>query len=231
MAELQVGTDVRVDPTLDDLTSAQLLKIMPRCDVATWQPLLVSAMGRFGIVLPARVAGFLAQVAHESGECRRLEENLSYTAERLQQVWPTRFKTLAEAKPYERAPEALANHVYGSRNDLGNRGPGSGDGWRYRGGGLLQLTGRASYVAATAGTGQPLVEHPELLRAPGQAAADSAAWFWRSRGCNELADECRFDLDEIDVPFKALTKRINGGLVGLEERLRYWRTARAVLSA
>ena len=228
MAEVVVGADVQIDPSLDDLTTAQLHAIMPRCDVAVWHPLLVAAMGRWGIVTAPRVAGFLSQVAHESGECRRLEEGLSYSAERLMAVWPSRFRTLAEAAPYARSPEALANHVYGARTDLGNRGAGSGDGWRYRGGGLLQITGLANHEAAAKGTGHPLVEHPELLRTPGPEAADSAGWFWRRKGCNELADACRLDAspEALDTPFRLLTKRINGGAVGLEERLRYWRAAR-----
>lgn len=223
----------RVDPTRYDITPEQLRAIMPRCDVLTWHPFLVAAMGRWEIGTAPRIAGFLSQVAHESGECRRLEEGLSYSAERLMAVWPSRFRTLADASPYARAPEALANHVYGSRNDLGNRGPGTGDGWRYRGGGLLQLTGRASYVAAASGTGHPLVEHPELLRTPGPEAADSAGWFWCSKGCNELADACRLDAtpEQIDGPFRALTKRINGGVVGLEERLKYWQKARDAMSS
>jgi len=183
----------KIDPTLDDLTPEQLRAIMPRCDVPTWHPLLVSTMGRYGIVTPVRVAAFLAQVAHESGELRRLEEGMSYSCERLMQVWPKRFPTTASATPYAKAPEALANHVYGSRSDLGNRGVTSGDGWRYRGGGPIQLTGRAAYEQAGITTGYHLLEHPELLRVPGPEAADSAGWFWRAKGCNKLADACLLD--------------------------------------
>jgi len=225
------GADARIDSTLDDLTPEQLRAIMPRCDVPTWHPLLVSTMGRFGIVTPVRMAAFLAQVAHESGELRRLEEGMSYSAERLMQVWPKRFPKLATATPYAKAPEALANHVYGSRSDLGNRGVTSGDGWRYRGGGPLQLTGRAAYEQAGIVTGYPLLEHPELLRIPGPEAADSAGWFWRMKGCNELADACRMDAtpEQIETPWRALTKRIRGVDESWEERLVYWDRARGAL--
>lgn len=212
-------------PIIDDLTADQLKAIMPHCDAPLWHPLLVAAMGRWGIVTPTRVTCFLAQVAHESGECRRLEEGLSYAAERLMVVWPARFPTLESAKPYARAPEALANHVYANR--LGNGDASSGDGWRYRGGGLVQLTGRENYQAAELGTTFNLIGRPEQLRVPGQAAAQTAGWFWQSKGCNELADACLSDTVE---PFKTLTRRINGGLVGLDERLTYWRKAIAALA-
>ena len=227
MAEIVPGARVVIDPTLDDLTPEQLRAIMPRCDVPTWHPLLVAAMGRFGIVTPVRVASFLAQVAHESGECRRLEEGLNYTsAERIMAVWPKQFPTLASATPYVRSPEALANHVYGGR--MGNGGVTSGDGWRYRGSGPLQLTGRASYEQAGIMTGYSLLAHPELLRVPGPEAADSAGWFWRSKGCNELADACRLEAtpEEIDAPWRALTRRIRGSDESWEERLVYWDRAR-----
>ena len=229
---IPLGSAVRIDPTLDDLTPEQLRAIMPRCDVPTWHPLLVVTMGRCGIVTPARVAGFLAQVAHESGELRRLEEGLNYTsAERIMAVWPRRFPTAAAATPYVRAPEALADFVYGGRADLGNRGVASGDGWRYRGGGPIQVTGLTNYRACAEATGHPVVEHPELLRAPGPEAADSAGWFWQSHGCNELADACRLDAtpEQIDGTFRALTRRINGGAAGLADRLAYWDRARDAL--
>ena len=218
-------TTIKIDTSLDDVTIDQLRHVMPRCDVNVWHPLLVAAMGRCGIVTPARVAGFLAQVAHESGECRRLEEGLSYTAERMMQVWPARFPDLESATPYSRAPEALANHVYANR--LGNGGPASGDGWRYRGGGLIQLTGRANYQEAELGTNFNLVGHPEQIRVPGQAAAVTAGWFWQSKGCNELADATAGPLPE--EAFRKLTKRINGGLTGLAERLDYWARAKEVV--
>ena len=211
------------------LTSGALQQVMPRCDIATWYPLLTHAMPRYGISTPHRAAAFLAQVAHESSECTRLEEDLSYSAERLLQVWSTRFKTLADARPFARQPELLANRVYGGRRDLGNGNPASGDGWRYRGGGLIQLTGRANYTEAGAATDLPLAEHPELIRTPGQAAADTAGWFWLSKGCNELADVCVDLASAQDAPWRALTRAINGGHVGLEDRFTYWQRAQTAL--
>ena len=219
------GVDLKIDPTLDDLTEEQLRHVMPRCDVATWLPLLNSAMGRFGIVTPQRVAAFLSQIAHESGECRSLSENLSYSAERLLQVWPSRFFDLADARTCERNPSALANRVYSNR--LGNGNNLSGDGWLYRGSGLIQLTGKANCAAAEAGTGHQIVKHPDTLRAPGAAAADSAAWYWSDRHINDLADQ--ITPDNILQPLRAITRRINGGVHGFDQRLAYFERARGVL--
>lgn len=234
--DLPVSTANPVEK-VDLLTTDQLRAIMPRCDVAVWHPLLVPEMSAWGIITTTRWAAFLAQIAHESDECRRLEENLSYTAERLLQVWPARFRvldenglldearSLAKAKPYARAPEALANYVYAKR--LGNGDAGSGDGWRYRGGGLIQLTGLDVYVQAQKDTGLDLLARPEQIRVPGLPAAKTACWFWRSRGCNDLADA--LDGPAPEEAFRRLTRRINGALTGLEDRRAYWVRARAVL--
>ena len=162
--------------------------------------------------------------AHESGQLTRLAENLNYSAKRLMQVWPNRFPALEKAQQYERNPEKLANYVYAKR--LGNGDETSGDGWRYRGRGLIQLTGRGNYRAAAQGIGQPLEGQPELLEQPGPAAL-SAAWFWKSHGLNELADDRNDDNDTED--FRTVTKRINGGTVGLKERMAFWEKAKAVL--
>lgn len=169
------------------------------------------------ITTPRRLAMWLAQLAHESSTFRRLEESLSYSAERLVTVWPRRFPTLAHARPYAGQPEKLANHVYGGRADLGNTEP--GDGWKYRGGGYTMLTGRANYQAAAQAVGLPLIEHPELAREP-RGAALIAAWFWGSRGCNALAD--RDDLE-------GCTRLVNGALIGIEDRRRRWDLARRAL--
>lgn len=227
MAEaIPQGAQVQIDPKLDDLTVEQLAAIMPRCNASFWRPVLVPEMGRRGIVTPARVCCFLSQVAHESSELTRLEEGLSYSAERLVQVWPTRFRSLEEAKPYARAPEALANHVYAGR--MGNGDASSGDGWKYRGGGLIQMTGRAAYQDAADATGLNLVEQPEQIRAPGMPAARTACWWWWHAGCNDLADAT--DGPTPDEAFRRLTRRINGGLTGLQERRAYWIKAKEVVS-
>lgn len=211
---------------MPELTSSQLSAIMPACpDPDGWTAALNVAMARFDIMTAGRMAAFLAQLAHESGQLKRLVENLNYSAPRLMQVWPSRFPALDKAKLYERNPEKLANYVYAKR--LGNGDEASGDGWRYRGRGLIQLTGRGNYRSAALGIGQPLEQQPELLEQPGPAAL-SAAWFWKSHGLNELADDRNDDDDTED--FKTITKRINGGTVGLKERMVFWEKAKAVLS-
>ncbi|MCJ2102476.1 peptidoglycan-binding protein [Methylobacterium sp. E-046] len=161
------------------------------------------------ITTPLRLAHFLAQVATETGGLARLEEGLSYTAERLCKVWPARFPTLAAAKPYARNPKALAEKVYGGR--LGNVRP--GDGWRYRGGGALQTTGRTNYRAAG------FEADPDRLRTPGPALA-AALTYWADHDCNALADA-----DDVE----ALRRRINGGTVGLAECRAYLAKAKAAL--
>ena len=123
------------------ISAAQLTAFLPALKGPdAWAGPLNAAMERFEINTPPRVAAFLAQVAHESGELARLVENLNYTAARLVAVWPTKFPTVEAAQPYERNPERLANRVYAKR--LGNGDTASGDGWRFRGRGLIQLTGR-----------------------------------------------------------------------------------------
>ncbi len=197
-----------------------LLKTCPGISAARSQylaPSLGAAMLEYQVNTPQRVAAFLAQFAHETAGFSTFEENLSYTAERLCVVWPRRFKTIAAARPYERNPEALANLVYANR--MGNGSPQSGDGWRFRGRGLCHLTGKDNYVAASPAIGVNLVAEPELA-AKRPHAYRLGGWFWKSRGCNELADVGRFN---------DLTRRINGGLNGLAERLAYWERARLAL--
>ncbi|MGH8383873.1 glycoside hydrolase family 19 protein [Pseudomonas sp.] len=170
------------------LTEQQLLQILPnaRPVAGIFLPALNRAMARYKIDSPVRVAAFLAQVGHESGHLRNLVENLNYSAEALVRIWPSRF-TAESAAACARQPEKIANTVYSGR--MGNTRP--GDGWRYRGRGLIQLTGRSNYAAAGAGLGLPLEEKPELLEHP-EHAAMSAAWWWSTHGLNELADAGRF---------------------------------------
>jgi putative chitinase len=207
------------------LVTEQILgQVMPKCpNASAWVPPLNAAMDRFEIADDRRAAAFLAQIAQESGELCRLVENLNYSAGRLMQVWPKRFPTLKSARPYERNPEKLANYVYASR--LGNGDQASGDGWRFRGRGLIQTTGRANYRSAGSALSLNLESQPELLEAL-DAAALSAAWFWKSHGLNELADSGGAG-DEED--FETISIRINGGRAGLDARKAYWKKAKESL--
>ncbi|WP_226986797.1 glycoside hydrolase family 19 protein [Chlorobaculum tepidum] len=155
-----------------------------------------------------------------------LEEKLSYSAARLMKVWPKRFPTLAIAEKYERNPEKLANYVYANR--IGNGPESSGDGYRFRGRGLIQLTGRSNYESASKALGIDLLNHPDQLTEPAVAAM-SAAWFWASHGLNELADDRTGDNDLED--FTTITKIINGGTVGLQERFKLFKAAETALIA
>lgn len=169
---------------------------------------LDAAMTAFGINTPKRAAAFLAQAAHESVGFTRLQENLSYsTPERLMEVFKGRFDGLADAAQYLRQPEKLANRVYANR--LGNGDTSSGDGWRFRGRGLFQLTGRANYMAAGDGLGTDYKANPDLVAEPPDAAF-TAAWYWAVGNLNAMAD-----VGQIDV----ITRRINGpAMLGADER-------------
>jgi putative chitinase len=176
---------------------------------------LQAAMILHAINTPQRQAAFIAQCMAESARFTRLEENLFYTTpERIRAVFPSRVKSLAEATPLTRNPKALANRVYAGRN--GNGDEASGDGWRYRGRGLFQLTGLANYTRAAQALGRPYVSNPELVAEPSDACLP-AAWYWRSTGCNELIDAGRFD---------ATTRAINGpAMLHARERLAYYQEA------
>lgn len=203
-----------------------LLAVVPGADADRWLEPLNAAMASWEINSPQRIAAFLAQIAHESAGLTRLEENLRYSAKRLCQVWPKRFPSLQVAAPYANNPEKLANRVYAGR--LGNGDEASGDGWRYRGRGLIQLTGRSNYASCGKALDIDLDETPDVLAEPTTASL-SAAWFWSSRGLNELADHAPGDDDERD--FTRITVIINGGKVGLAERLALWRRAQEALDA
>lgn len=203
------------------MTPAQLRAILPLCrDVTFWSRELQNAVP-FGVNTAPRWAAFIAQVAHESAQFTRLVEGLSYSVRGLMATWPSRFPNETTAKPFARNPERLANYVYGNR--LGNGPPESGDGWRYRGRGLIQVTGKANYTVAGTALGLPLIAQPAMLERPTDAVR-SAAWFWQSNHLNELADA-----DSLDA-FEAITRRINGGTTGLADRVALWRKAQEVLA-
>lgn len=188
----------------------------------SWADAINAAAARFSISTPHRMAAFLAQTAHESASFTRLVESLNYSAEGLASTWPGRYRgpdgqPNDTARLLHRNPEAIANHCYANR--MGNGDEASGDGWRYRGRGLIHLTGRSNHQRCAAGIGLPLIEQPELLEQPGPAAL-AAGWFWAVNGLNELADA---------AAFAAITKRINGGLHGHDDRVRRWQRALHVL--
>lgn len=190
---------------------------------------LSMAMMRYNVNNPNRIRAFLAQVGHESGQLSAVVENLNYSAKALRSVFGKYFKTDAEAEQYARKPEAIANVVYANR--MGNGDTESGDGWKYRGRGLIQLTGKNNYDKATnemyaLPLGVDFVDEPDLLATP-EYAAQSAAWYWETNGLNALADQLG-GADDTEV-FKAITKRINGGYNGLDDRLAMYGRAKTVI--
>jgi putative chitinase len=196
-----------------ELLAKQLATVMPTVRAPrVWLSVLDEAMTLFEIDSPPRIEAFLVQIARETNQCRNLEEDLSYSAEALRSTWPKRFPTLAMAQAYERHPEKLANYLYANR--LGNGPPETRDGYRFRGRGLIRITGRANYAAAGAALSLDLTSQPELLLAPRNAAL-SAAWFWKTRGLNELADDKAGDDDVEDR--RQITRVI--------ERARFWGAA------
>lgn len=172
---------------------------------------LADACARFGIDTPVRVAGFVAQCRVESANFTTLEESLYYTSpERIRKIFPSRVPDLEVAARLARNPKAMANRVYAGR--LGNGDEASGDGWRFRGRGLKQLTGRYNYTQAALALGQPYVERPDLVAEPGGACL-TAAWFWSQHGCNTFADSSQWD---------AITRVVNGpGMLQAFERRQY----------
>lgn len=212
------------------ITPAQLALAAPSLDALTralWAEALSYAAQVARIDTAEKWAHWLGQLSHESAGFTVLQENLNYTAQRLTQVWPRRFPNLAAAQPFARNPEALANNVYNGR--MGNR-PNSGDGYWFRGRGPKQLTGRDNYTAFNAwcsdnkllAVGQDIRLEPDLLLRP-QWGALSAAWFWSANNLGAILD--RFDGE---AACRALTKRINGGTIGLADR---WNRTRQLLQA
>ena len=186
---------------------------------AKWLQPLNDTFAKYGINTLVRQAAFIGQCGHESNNFKVLEENLHYSAGALMRVWPSRFPDANTAEKYANNPDAIANKVYGGRADLGNTE--DGDGAKFHGRGLIQLTGRSNVTACGNALGQPFSEHPELLLEP-QWACMSAGWFWNKRNLNDLAD---------NEDWASLTKRINGGLLGLQDRIDRTHKAMDILSS
>lgn len=183
-----------------------------------WVDALNATFERFDISNPLRQACFIGQCGHECGNFRILEENLNYRAEALQKLWPRRFDA-QKAQMCARNPKLIANTVYSSR--MGNRDEASGDGWRFRGRGCIQLTGHANYYHAGQALGVDFVMEPDLVATP-MYAAMTAGWFWDTHKINRFADT---------RDFIGMTKKINGGTIGLNDRIKHINHALEVLTA
>ena len=202
------------------LTREQLAEMIPGNPyLDNWLEALNEILPEYEINTPKRVAAFIAQCAHESGGFRALKENLNYRAESLLRIFPKYFKTLAEAKQYEKKPEKIANRIYGGR--MGNGPESSGDGFRYCGRGLIQLTGKENYTWFAESLEMPLEDVPEYLQTF-EGAVQSACWFWETNNLNQWADK---------GDILTMTKRINGGTIGLEDRIKHYNHALHVLGA
>lgn len=222
-APAEAKMSVPEDAPAPAITAAQLDAIFPGRG-ADWAVWLDAAMRRYAITTPRRAAHFLAQVGHESAGLSVTEESLNYrTAGRIQATWPNRFATEAEAALYVRDPEALANLVYGGRRDLGNVQP--GDGWRFRGRGLIQTTGRRNFTRLAQVYGFETPEQAAAWAATREGAAMSAGVFWADQRLNDLADQGGAEMVE------AVTLRVNGGRHGILDRLAIYGRAAAVLGA
>lgn len=171
---------------------------------AKWLEPLNMTFAKYDINTPVRQAFFMGQCMHESANFKAVEENLNYSANALMRTWPSRFPDLDTANKYANNPEKIANKVYAGR--LGNTA--DGDGFKYRGRGIIQLTGKEAYDNCGKAIGLDLINQPQLLAAPNNAVM-SAGWFWNKKGLNALADA---------QDFETMTKRINGGLLGLDDR-------------
>lgn len=189
--------------------------IMPNCRFPEeWVRPLSQAMSRFHINTVQRKAAFLGQIAQESAELNTLQENLSYSPQRIVEVWPDRFADLEAAKPFARNPERLGNCVYADR--LGNGSEASGDGFRFRGRGLIQVTGRANYARIGKLLDLPgLLQQPDSLLEPRYAALSAAA-FWYDKKLNQAADE--INGNKYKTVVRKITRTINGSDHGLDRR-------------
>lgn len=184
-----------------------------------WVDALNETFSKFNITTVRQQAAFIGQCGHECGNFRILEENLNYRAATLMKLWPKRFPTLEIANAYGGNPKKIANMVYSSR--MGNRDESSGDGYRFRGRGCIQLTGHANYFHAGKALGVDFVMEPQLVSTPKYAIL-SAGWYWDTHKLNDVA--ARAD-------WVALTKKINGGTIGLEDRVMHTEQALKILSA
>lgn len=187
-----------------DITS--LVNILPSSIIKE----IPSVITTFQINTPLRLSHFLGQCAHESGNFQFTRENLNYSANGLLKTFPRHFTTLEDATKYARQPERIANKIYANR--IGNGPESSGDGWKFRGRGFIQLTGRANYMAFDSMVQENLIDLPDLVAT--KYPLLSAAWFWNTRRLNSIADT-----GSDDAVIHTITRRVNGGLHGLSDRI------------
>ena len=193
-------------------------ELVHRPDHYDWYEAMLDILPLWEVDTPERVAMFLAQCGHESGGFRVLSENLNYSAKALDSIFPKYFKRAGRnANDYHRQPEKIANVIYANRMDNGDSS--SGDGWRFRGGGILQLTGRYNYTEFAEAVEMSPEEAVDYVRTK-EGALDSACWFWDTNGLNKYCDA---------MDIVGATKRINGGTIGLEDRKKHYVHALDVL--
>jgi putative chitinase len=185
---------------------------------AEWVDALNETFARFNLTTNNQKAMFIGQCSHESGNFRLLQENLNYKAATLMKLWPKRFPTLEVANQYAGNARAIANKVYADR--MGNRDEASGDGYRFRGKGLVQLTGHSNHFHAGKALGVDFVMQPDLVATPKYAAL-TAGWFWETHKLNPPADA---------LDYTKVTKIINGGTIGLDDRIKHITEALRVIS-
>jgi putative chitinase len=207
------------------ITLSQFQQMIPtNKEPEVWYEIAVDFFKEYDITTPLRIAGFMAQCAHESTDFRNLEENLNYSVDNLLRVFPRYFgKGKANPAEYARNPEKLANYVYmdvnrSKQGALGNTQP--GDGWKFRGGGIKQLTGRNNYAVFAKDIGMTADEAADYVRTK-KGAFESACWFWKKNNIAKFADA-----DDI----VGMSKKINGGNIGLEDRKLRYNRAKAILS-
>lgn len=203
-----------------DFTEDQLHHLLPRVkNLSEWYESLVDVLPQYEINDIARVAAFIAQCAHESGGFTTLSENLNYSADGLRKIFPKYFPTAEMAQQYHRQPEKIANRVYANR--MGNGPEASGEGYKFRGRGLIQLTGKSNYQRCSMAMFEDdtLLQQPDVLTQP-YYAIHSACWFWTANKLNELADA---------QDLRMMTKKINGGFIGLDDRVKHYNHAIEVL--
>jgi putative chitinase len=206
---------------MDFFTEDAVRQLIPKVkNFEEWYSNLINILPEYDIDTPKRVAAFMAQCGHESGGFTLMQENLNYSAKGLVGTFKKYFPTEAHAKPYERKPEMIANRVYANR--MGNGDEASGEGWYFRGRGIVQITGKNNYTKCSQSLFESnvLVENPDLLL-ESEYAIHSACWFWSAARLNELADI---------GDMKTMTKRINGGYIGLEDRIHHYNHAIEILT-